>query len=443
MVPAIWNSESNAIGAKAREEPANEACRGEDFIDELRSPRHLENLDRRGLKMFRRIITTCAASAFLLMGMAQMAQAEILAMMNYESKTEDNLKALKLSGPAEREEGIAIVDVDPNSGNFGKVLVNIPLPADLVAHHIFYDRTMTKAYVTALGKGELRVIDMKTSPYRVKVIPVPDCVMGEDLILSEDNSTWYLTCMMSANVIVGSVATDEITGIISIPNTYPHGLGVHSGINRLIVTSTVSGDLTDKHEIVTILDATSHEILGQHKLSLKESPSEEGPVEVLFLPSVEKPTAYVTNIFGGTLWAMVWNEEKSDFDVHQAFDFATLEAGVALEMYVNDAGDRLYVTTGVPGQLHFFDISADPTKPKHLKTLPAGQGAHHVAFTKDERYAFVQNALLNLPGMSDGTITVVDLEKQEVVATVDSLQAKGLNPNSIVLLPEWNSFAGH
>jgi hypothetical protein len=50
MVPAIWNSESNAIGAKAREEPANEACRGEDFIDELRSPRHLENLDRRGLK---------------------------------------------------------------------------------------------------------------------------------------------------------------------------------------------------------------------------------------------------------------------------------------------------------------------------------------------------------------------------------------------------------
>ena len=382
-------------------------------------------------------------SVVLLGAATQVVQAEILAMMNYESKTEDNLKALKLSGPAQREEGIAVVNVDPNSENFGQVLMEIPLPPDLVAHHIFYDRTMTKAYVTALGKGELRVIDMTASPYRVKVIPVPDCVMGEDLILSEDNSTWYLTCMMSANVIVGSVATDEVTDTISIPNTYPHGLGVHSGINRLIVTSTVSGDLTDKHEIVTVLDATSHEILGQHKLSLKESPSGEGPVEVLFLPGAETPTAYVTNIFGATLWALVWNEKTSDFDVHQAFDFATLEAGVALEMYFNDAGDRLYVTTGVPGQLHFFDISADPTKPKHLKSLPAGEGAHHVAFTKDERYAFVQNALLNLPGMSDGTVTVVDMKRQEVVATMDSLQAKGLNPNSIVLLPEWNALAGH
>jgi DNA-binding beta-propeller fold protein YncE len=393
--------------------------------------------------MIRIIITTCAVYAVLLTGTAHLAQAEILAMMNYESKTEDNLKALKLGGPAEREEGIAIVDVDPESDNFGKVLMNIPLPADLVAHHIFYDRTMTKAYVTALGKGELRVIDMTASPYRVKVVPVPECVMGEDLILSEDNSTWYLTCMESANVIVGSVASDEVTGIISIPNTYPHGLGVHSGINRIIVTSTVSGDMTDKDEVVTVLDATSHEILGQHKLSVKDSPSGEGPVEVLFLPGAETPTALVTNIFGATLWAMVWNEEKGDFDVHQAFDFGTLEAGVALEMYFNDAGDRLYVTTGVPGQFHIFDISDDPTKPRHLKSLPAGEGAHHVAFTKDERYAFVQNALLNLPGMSDGTVTVVDLEQEKVVATMDSLQTKGFNPNSIVLLPEWNSFAGH
>jgi hypothetical protein len=55
----------------------------------------------------------------------------------------------------------------------------------------------------------------------------------------------------------------------------------------------------------------------------------------------------------------------------------------------------------------------------------------------------VQNALLNLPGMSDGSITVVDLKTDKVIGSVDTLKDKGLNPNSIVLLPEWNHPAGH
>jgi len=38
---------------------------------------------------------------------------------------------------------------------------------------------------------------------------------------------------------------------------------------------------------------------------------------------------------------------------------------------------------------------------------------------------FVQNALLNLPGMSDGSVTVVDLQKQEVVKSMDTLKMRG------------------
>ena len=48
-----------------------------------------------------------------------------------------------------------------------------------------------------------------------------------------------------------------------------------------------------------------------------------------------------------------------------------------------------------------------------------------MAFTKDWRYAFVQNALLNLPGMSDGSITIVDLKEQKVIGSVDTLKNKG------------------
>jgi hypothetical protein len=78
-----------------------------------------------------------------------------------------------------------------------------------------------------------------------------------------------------------------------------------------------------------------------------------------------------------------------------------------------------------------------------LKTVHTGGGAHHVGFTKDGQYAFVQNSFLNLDGMRDGSVTVVELAGGEVIASMDTLKNAGLNPNVIVLLPEWSGSDGH
>ena len=179
------------------------------------------------------------------------------------------------------------------------------------------------------------------------------------------------------------------------------------------------------------------------KANAKTSPAREAPVEILFVPGANPPVAYVTNMFGGSLWAATWNAQKKDFDVAEAFDFATVKAGVPLEMYFNGKSDRLYVTTAKPGHLHIFDISKGPGKPQLVKSIPTAEGAHHVAITKDEKLAFVQNSLLNLPGMSDGSITIIDLAKGEAIGSIDTLKDQGFNPNSIVLLPRWNHPAGH
>ncbi|HSF94515.1 MAG TPA: hypothetical protein VLA52_05765, partial [Thermohalobaculum sp.] len=303
-------------------------------------------------------------------------------------------------------------------------------------------RTMTKAYLTSLAQPPLQVMDLTDFPYRLRTIEVPNCSMAEDVIFDAANENWYLTCMNSANVWRGSVATDEITGEVKLPGTYPHGLAVDTGIDRILVTSTGSGDMKDIGETVSVVKASTLEPLSQIRLSLKDSPSGEGPVEILAVPG-NNGTFYVTNMFGATLWAMTWNAANQDFDTAQVFDFGSVGAGVPLEMYFNGAGDRMYLTTGVPGQFHIFDMSEGALAPKLLKTLPAGGGAHHVGVTKDEKYGFVQNALLNLPGMDDGSITVIDLEKGEVVGSVDTLKDMGFNPNSLVLLPRWNHFAGH
>jgi hypothetical protein len=75
--------------------------------------------------------------------------------------------------------------------------------------------------------------------------------------------------------------------------------------------------------------------------------------------------------------------------------------------------------------------------------MKTGQGAQHVGLTRDGRYGLVQNSFINLPEMRDGSVSVVDLKAQEVVASMDTLKNTGLNPNAIMLLPQGNDLAGH
>jgi len=370
--------------------------------------------------------------------------AEILAMLNYESKPNDSLKDLKMPfGAQERKEGLAVIDVDPESAAFGQILMDIPLPPDLVAHHIFYNQNASKIYLTALGRPELRVIDMQRYPFRIKVIDVPDCLVGEDVVFSSDNKTWYETCMGSGVVVMGDAVNDTYTKTIKLPAPYPHGIAIHPGLDRMLVTSTVrESDLGDAGEVISVLEASTGKALNIIKVSDKPSPSGEAPVEVLFVPQSNPPVAYVTNMYGGTLWTLTWNPKKGDFDAAKAFDFGPEKASVPLELYFSDDGKHMYVTTAKPGHFHIFDIN-DVTKPVLTKTLATAEGAHHVAFTKDGRYAFVQNAFINLPGMKDGSITVVDFKAEKVLGNINTFKDGGFNPNCIVLLPEWNDPKGH
>ncbi|HEX3203584.1 MAG TPA: YncE family protein [Nitrospiraceae bacterium] len=370
-------------------------------------------------------------SAVLVIFCASVAHSEILAMLNYESKPDQ----------AVRKEGLAIIDVDPTSPAFGKILMDIPLPPDLVAHHIFYNRDLSKAYITALGKSVLHVLDLKRFPYRMKAVDVPDCSVLEDIVLSEDNKTWYLTCMGSNNVIIGNAVTDTPTKTVASPPSgdsfisHPHGIGVHNGIDRVLITSTIMpGNLSDAGETITVIEASTGKVLSTHKVSRKASPSKAAPVEVMFSPRTNPPVAHITNMLEGTLWMTAWDPKTKSFSFEQIDDYGPREQGVPLEMLYNRKADRLYVTTAKPGFVNIYD-NTDPRHPKFLKAIPAAPGAHHLVLSPDERYLFVQNSLLNLEGMSDGSITVIDLPKQEVVASIDTLKNQGFNPNCIVLLP--------
>jgi len=369
-------------------------------------------------------------TVLLFLSWTTLASAEILALLNYESKP----------GQPVRREGIAIMDIDPDSTDFGKILMEIPLPPDLVAHHIFFNRDRSKAYITSLGKSLLHVVDLTHFPYRLRAIDVPDCLVGEDLVVSEDNKTWYLTCMGSSNVIMGDAVKDVPIKTVSAAEPavatilYPHGIAIHNGIDRVLVTSTVKPDMSEVGESVTVLEASTGKVLSTHKISTKPSPAKSAPVEVMFSPKANPPVVHITNMMEGTLWAGVWDPQSKAFSFHQVDDFGPREQGMPLEMLYNKKGDRLFVTTAKPGYVNLYD-NTDPRQPKFLKAIPAAAGAHQSVLSPDERYLFVQNSLLNLEGLSDGSITVIDLKNDKVLGSIDTLKAQGFNPNCIMLLP--------
>ncbi len=391
-------------------------------------------MNRNGLMVVGALAALCAPAA---------AHAEMLAILNYESMAEDSLEALQLrSGPEARREGIAVMELDRASPDYGKIILDIPVPPDTMLHHIFYNKDLTKAYVTALGVPVLHVIDLTTFPYRMKPIPTPGCQVQEDIVFSDDNTRWYLTCMGSSNVVIGDAVADKAIKTVAMDGTYPHGIALHEGIDRLLVTNCVAPDMSAVGDTLEIVELSTGKHLGGIIIAEKKGAA---PVEVLFVPNTDPPVAYITSMMEDALVAAVWNPATKTFDIHKVFDFRKQanNAQMPLEMYFNRAADRLYVTTAEPGHFLIFDVSDGPLAPKLLKQLPTGGGSHHVAITPDERFAYVQNSLLNIPGLSDGTITVIDLERQEVVDSIDTFKARGLTPNSITFLPDWYHQAGH
>jgi DNA-binding beta-propeller fold protein YncE len=232
-------------------------------------------------------------------------------------------------------------------------------------------------------------------------------------------------------MIVGDLKSDRPLRTVNLPARYPHGIAVHDEIDRILLTSTVrASDLKDPGEVIQELDLASEQPVATHKIGAKAG---SAPVEVTFIPSSSPPKAYTTAMYEGSLWLGSWNAGSKSFSWKEVADLKPMGQALPLEVYYNPKGDRAFVSTAKPGHLNVYDIS-NPEQPKLLHAVPTAGGAHHMVFSPDYRYAYVQNSFINLPEMHDGSITVVDLEAGKAVRTIDTLKEKGLTPNNISLL---------
>jgi DNA-binding beta-propeller fold protein YncE len=354
----------------------------------------------------------------------------ILALVDYTSHSADDAA-----------DGVAIVDLNPHSPTFGEIVQQVSLGPQVNPHHLYYNRDGSKLYTTALGgpvmQAGLFMIELEGQRIKqTQPIDTGTCKVAEDLYFTEDGTRFYMTCMGSDRVIIYDQRSFNIAGLITASRDsgepyvrYPHGIYADEKIDRMIVTETVSPALNDAGSTVSVIELSSGKVLSTITLA-KNASTPGAPVEVFFHP--EHPVAYVTGMLESSLWALIWDPETQNFDPKLVDDGESRGQSWPLEMYLGP--DRnLYVTWAQPGVVNVYDIEK-PESPKLIKTLPADVGAHHIAFSEDGRYMFVQNNLLNLEGLNSGTISVVDLHSGELISTVKSFVEGGWQPASILLL---------
>jgi DNA-binding beta-propeller fold protein YncE len=341
-------------------------------------------------------------------------------------------------GEIREKDGLAIIDINPNSNTFGEILQDVPVGKEVFMHHPFYNQAGSKLYNTALAGENLYRINLhENTIFDITPIDAGGCVVGEDMYFSKNGDRFYLTCMGSDKIIIFDGNTDKKLGEISSskiqnPNAFvkqPHGISADEAIDRMIVTETVSPALEDPGNTISIIEYSTGKILSNIEL-LQDENMPSAPVEVQFHPT--KHIAYVSGMFDGTIWALIWNEQAKVFDPKLVDDGKTRDQNMPLDLTFGPNGN-LYVSFANPGVVNEYSLE-NPEQPKLLRTLPAQYGAHHVLFSPDNQYMFVQNNLLNLEGINAGTISVVDFKTGNLVTTLDKFSEQGMMIESLDIL---------
>jgi len=339
------------------------------------------------------------------------------------------------------KDSIAIIELDPESDNFGNILYDYPLPKfDAPLHHLYYSPN-GRLYATGLGSecslaeiGLVRNAQAKPVITKVECLDTQGQSVGEDIMWHSVNGKLHMFVTFmggtdSSQIDAGSVGvfdpqTNKVLKVIEARKSqveegqpyimYPHGISAYE--DRMVVTSTVHPNLTDGvGNTVTVIDLNTFEPI-ENIITEDAKPVgfPSSPVEVLFVrPSIiegVEPAVLVNTMFGFETWKIPYDAKNKVFaKPEKVYDGSSAGTGVPLEFYGNDK--ELFISHAIPGLVKRYDLKSLPSLVPSGEDIKAELGAHHMIFyssASGRKLIAVQNNLLNLGDAKDNDPTDVD-----------------------------------
>lgn len=361
-------------------------------------------------------------------------------------------------------DGVMLVNVDPESANFGEILQTFELGEGVLPHHLYYNHDQSRLYNTTLGGEYLYELILERNadgiPTITEAVPVNtgDSIVAEDMFFSEAGDYFWTTFIgglggeRDGSIGVFDAQTNELLQTIVAPEPedstsgepfilYPHGISANEDSGYMLVTSTVHPDLTTGiGNSVTLIDLETNQPV-QTTLVAESWEDLSEPVEVLMLRDGFPPYVLVTTVFGGDVWIAPFDEEAGRLgEFSQAVDGNAEGLGIALEFYIGPGDDPqseedqlLYVSFAVPGVVNAYSL-ANLSELELVKSYQAEAGTHHFGFFRTEsgrEAMIIQNNLLNGEGINAGTLTIFDIHTGEQLGKLNLPGDHGLMPESI------------
>lgn len=310
---------------------------------------------------------------------------------------------------------LAVVDFDPSSTDYGKVLKTVPLPnpgdAGNEPHHVGISsngKIMACGGLLSVLKGQKEVFFFDVSdPADPKFISAADPPQSAitDEFYPLDNGGFLVTMMGGAqghhpgrvaefdsnmNLVAEHPASPPDDGF------NPHGISVRPEQN-LMVTSDFICPSTTLHAVpgelglrgsIRVWDFQKREIVKTIPL-----PNPAGTIDVRLIPGDPGKRAYTAGMTDDQLYLI----DTEAGAAKAVFDFGTIaKGGWPQLMRMTADGTRLFISMNMAGKVVMFDTS-NPEAPKVLKVLDLGadSGPHYIALTQDEKRLVITDYFLN------------------------------------------------
>ena len=311
---------------------------------------------------------------------------------------------------------LTVIDVDPKSPGYGKVIATAPTGSTAnEAHHFGYTVNADRIFAGGLFSNRLFIYDVAADPKHPKLIKtVPDLAASTGY---SGPHTFYAVPGGVMIAMLGAKGGGAPGGLVTLDNDgkflearpapdYMYDVGVKPELN-LIVTSSwahphavMAGNtpMEQVGDVVVAWDYKTGKVLQVEHL-------DKAPLEVRWLHGAGARGGFVNCAFGNSVWH--WEVGK---DGKLAFTrvIKLADGSIPADMRISYDNRFLYVSLFGGGALQQYDI-ADPANPKLVSSVAIPQ-AQMLKLTPDNKRLYVSNSLLsNLDGKVPYRVQLVNV----------------------------------
>lgn len=308
-------------------------------------------------------------------------------------------------GDHKESDFLAVLDVDPKSASYGKVIATAPTNSTAnEAHHFGYTASADRIFGAGLLSNKLFIYDVKSDPRKPKLIRTvnldPTGYSGPHTMYAVTGGV--LLAMLGkvdgggpgALVLVDDDGNFKQAWPVVRPDGQPgymYDVGVKLEMNRMITSSWAhpahikAGDHPQHSgNGVVVWDWKEKKILQVQEVDL-------APLEVRWMHGPAGLGGFTNAAFGNTVW--YWEDADGDgrLEFHRVIQLP--ENSTPADMRVSYDNRYLYVSLWGGGKVQQYDI-ADPKRPTLVSEVAISQ-PNMMKLSPDSRRLYVTNSILS------------------------------------------------